>query len=196
MRSGLFYPLAFLAIAVIIGGALYPGVLQQRRLAAHVDHVREDGFIIQGDAITEFVMIDGVTVLVMDNGAYPRARLLATRERLPPLGGSGAFVIIPPPIADLFAGNDIIVSINARSASATPSPQYSAMYMSMSFPTNEWHTIEPLPTFTEQSFRYSARAGKNPQGAMIGIWPDTSGGRGAIEVLSIRIELAQNRPGA
>lgn len=198
MKPSLFYPIAFIAILALLGSALYPGVVQQRDLRDRMEQIEARGFRIDGEGLNGFQKIEGVDFLVSEPGAFTRVRIIALQERILPLDGVGvgAFISIPPPVADLFAGRPIVVTINAKASRAAPSEQYSAAYLAVGSGERDWHHFNPNPSkHTDFEFEYTPPDRRNPDGAYICIWPDTAGGRGSIEILSIRIELAENRIG-
>lgn len=201
MKPGLFYPFALLIVLALLGGALYPGVLAHRDLQERIAQVEARGYVFEDERLNGFKRVEGVDFLVNEGGAFQSVRLIALQPRTPPLRqySSGAFVTIPPPIADLFAGRDIVVTINARPSTANPSGQFSVIYLPVGSGRRDWNHFETVQQkYSDYTFEYTPPDRRNPDGAFIGIWPDTTGednARGSIDVLSIRVELAERRIG-
>ncbi len=195
MQSSLFYPIALFSSVGLVTAALAPGFAGQRELRERIERVQALGYVIEGEGLDGFTDITGVTHLIVDGGALTRARIIASHPQEGELQGSGAFVTIPPPVADLFGGQEVRVTVTARRATVTPSTEYSVAYIVPYATQSAWAAFEPADKFQDQSFTYTPPDQRNPDGAWIGIWPDTSGERGAIEVLSIRVELTSSLPG-
>ena len=196
MRSSLFYLAALITVVVMVAIALSPGLAAQRALNEQLDVVEARGYVVSDEDLSRFTDIAGVSHVIISTGALIRARINATRIQTPgQLSGAGSFVSIPPPIANLFAGREVRVSVTAKRASVDPSNEFSVGYIIPHGPQSPWEAFKPLEKMTEHSFIYTPPDMKSDRGSLIAIWPDSAGGLGAIEVLNIRIELTETLPG-
>lgn len=192
MRVNWFFPTAFLAVAAMIAAALTPGVATQRELREELRLVEALGYAVEGPDLDGFTDTTGVGHHVVEGGALPRVRILSTRpiEHDRNLEGAGAFVTLPPAVADLFSGRRIRISVTARAAPVQSSERFSVAYITVQQTSSGWFAFEPTEEkFTDFSFEYTPPQKSSEDGVIIGIWPDTAGGSGAVEVLAVRVEL-------
>lgn len=191
MRLGWFFPSAALLVAAIIWVALAPGLRNQRALEVELERVRAQGYVVDALGLQGFRATGGTTHEIIESGALTRARLKSLRAAPGgPREGAGVFVTLPGWAGHLFDGRRVRVTITARRAPEDGALEFGAAYFIARTGASGWRTFQPTTRFADYSFEWTPPSDNGGNASLIGVAPDSSGGLGSIEVLRIRVELA------
>ncbi len=192
MRIGWFFPTAFLVAAGMVWMGVSPGLAGRRELAVELADIRAHGYVLESTGLEDLVDTSGVTHEVIESGALTRARMSNLR---PAPGGlksnAGVFASMPAAVAHMFEEMPVRVTITARRAPEDGSTEFAAAYFIDHVGSSGWQAFTPTARFADYSFDWVPPANHRNRASMVGITPDVSGGLGALEVLRIRVELAE-----
>ena len=183
MKNWLFYPLSALVIVLMISYALSFSTVSEP--------VDPNIYELSSDSLTELFPSPGTTVQLANdtNGAVAYAVLTGqlNRENAPP--SAGVFGTLGPVHEKNFAGAPIRITIRARQGQFDPSEAFEAAYFTSGAGDSGWQRFQLSPDFADYSFVFTP--GVNDEKAstdFIGIWPDPSGRKLTLDLLSIRVE--------
>ncbi len=195
MRIGWFFPTAFLLAAAMIWMGVSPGLAGRRELAIELEDIRAHGYVVEGAGLADLVDASAVTHEVIESGALTRARMTNLR---PAPGGlksnAGVLASVPAAVAHMFEETPLRVTITARRAPEDGSTEFAVAYFIEHVGFSGWRAFTPTARFADYSFEWTPPANDRNRASMVGITPDASGGLGALEVLRIRVELADPEP--
>ncbi len=192
LRTDVFILGAALLSMTMLLGALLPGFERLEALQQSVEEVENVGFIVNDEKLRGFQDMPGVNLAYDDNRAFPFMVINADGPKLGEISDAGAHVLLAPPIADVFTDQEMQVSIWARQNPSNPSQEFAATYIVLDTGNPPWRRFQPTPEYSEFTFRWRPPEQAEPAGALVGIWPDTSGGDGGIIVREVRVELVEN----
>ena len=105
----------------------------------------------------------------------------------------GNYIPIPdPPAEQVFAGQTVRIDVIARASGATPSPSFAVAYSTSQVGNSGWQTFTPTSQWQTFSYTYTVPAPGTPGTGgkdYLGIWADTTGGGGEIQVAEVRIYI-------
>ncbi len=108
-----FYPLAALAAAGMVGGALSYGDNSLRSR----EEILTDGIVFQGDSLNAITLGNGLSAQILGDGDEIFARISAVRGPFEGIQSAGAFFTLSPAELDAIEGRRVRVRFTVRSAS-------------------------------------------------------------------------------
>lgn len=183
MKDRYFYPFA----AAVIAGMIYYA-LSFSVPSAPVD---PDIYALSEDSLSELFPSPGTTVELAADGsgtvAYAVMGAQLRREDAPP--SAGVFGTLGPVHEASFAEQDIRITVRARKGRVAPSSAFELAYFTAGVGDSAWQRFALGDEFSDHSFVFTPNAVQGKAGNdYIGIWPDPSGQKGSVDVLSVRVE--------
>src|SRR5690554_6478873 len=128
MRDLIFFPLAGLAMALMVWAAVAAGPARLREALAPFDDPHA-GLRVEGDLLDLFAAPEGLSVdrIVLEDG-QEAARMAAFRPDNQPPRSQGVFLTLPPEFGAALAGGTVRISVRARSAPENGSPRFNLGY--------------------------------------------------------------------
>lgn len=183
----LFFPFAFLVIAGMIALALQPGVETFRENRALMARVETIGWVVEGEALGEMTAAPGLTKDMILDGGTPRVRIGAQRTRDEGAPSAGVFLTLPPHISEALSGRDLKIVLTARARPQHKPPDaFQVIALQTTGESSGWKTFQPTNAFAEISFEWAAPTGRDGRLLMVGVWPDTAGQGGELEIARIQ----------
>ena len=123
--------------------------------------------------------------------AHEQGMLITSAEDEPESSGrtQGVYMQVPEAFEEDASGQQVRISITARSAPANGSKSFAVAYSTREVGNSGWQQFEASDVFETHSFQYSVNPMQEGQGDFVGIWADTSGSGRAIIVESVTVEV-------
>lgn len=182
MKDRFFYPLA----ALMIGGIIYYALsfsVAERPVDPNI-------YELSGADLSALFPSPGTTMQLANDssGAVAYAVLGAHLARVDAPPSAGVFGTLGAVHERNFAGHPIRITLRARQGQFSKSTRFEMGYFTAGAGDSEWATFYVGTEFSDFSFVFTPAEAPLGGTDFIGIWPDESGAKGTIDVLSVRVE--------
>lgn len=185
LRDRIFYPLAVLVIAGIIGLALSFGEGE----AFSDNQIISDGWQISGPELNALTISPGSNGAYVDeDGGYIQLSQFTPDGEGP--ASIGVFATLGPAHERAFAGRLLRLSFRARAGRINPLKEFDVAYYSMEGEPSGWTTFALGPDWQDYTVDYSPpiiAAMENVD--LVAVFPGRAGENETIDLASIRIEV-------
>lgn len=187
-RDRIFYPLAVLVIAAIIGAALSFGGGED----FSDDQIIAEGWQISGIDLNALTISPGSNgAFIADDGGYIQLSQFTPDGEGP--ASIGVFATLGPVHERAFAGRLLRLTFRARAGRINPLKEFDVAYYPMEGPASGWNTFELGPDWQDYSFDYTPpiiAAEDNVD--LIALFPGRAGENETIDLASITVEVLSN----
>jgi len=188
-RDRIFYPLALLGIAAIIGIALSFGGGENLT----DEQIIADGWQLSGPDLNALTISPGSNGAYVDeDGGYIQLSQFTPDGEGP--ASVGVFATLGPAHERAFAGRPLQISFRARAGQISPLDQFDVAYYSMEGAPSGWTTFELSSNWEDYTLNYTPpiiNAAANVD--LIALFPGRTGENKTIDLASIEVEvLAQD----
>lgn len=178
-----FYPIAALAAAAMVGGALSYGDNSTRS----PEEILTDGIVFEGENLNAITVGNGLTAQVLTDGGETFVRIDAVRGPFEGIQSAGAFFALSPDELAAIQGRRLRLRFTVRSA-----PEFGAegVRLNLFIPgvgQNAGSHVEIGPDFESQTLEINPPTCSWEFG-FIGLWPDWEFERNTVDLE--RVELS------
>lgn len=189
MRIDPVYPLTLLAACAVLLPALLPGKIQRDRINAAAEDAVQNGWSVSGTALEDFTASAGTAGLYLPDADPPRVQARANRTRAQAPGSPGFYYTLVPPIMRAYAGEEVEISVTARSAPNDGADTLSVAFFVLNAADTGWREFDLNDNYQTLQMRWRIPTDEVNRPGLLALWPDPEGqNRGVdIEALSVRI---------
>lgn len=121
------------------------------------------------------------------------ARLSSANALVPPARLDGLYIELPRDFAATFNGRKIEIGIVARSAKSNPAASFAVVYFTRKMGNTGWLTFKLASEFELKALEYDVPAVPEgyPDGPVVAIYADPSGGDRGVELLGLYVKAKQ-----
>ncbi|WP_409432789.1 hypothetical protein ACJ3XI_11365 [Litorimonas sp. RW-G-Af-16] len=191
LRDLYFYPLAALAISLIIGLALSFGNYDR---PSDAELLRE-GYTMEGEDLTKLTTGTGThsefIAAVGDTPAFARLWSDIARDNIPPY--AGVFAPLNSDMERAFAGRRLRMTVTARQSRNDPLTEFDMAYFTAGPGDSGWQRRQLTSDWAEYSFEFTPPLPTaEPDIDYFGIWPGDTAEPLSMDVAKMRIEVLDN----
>ncbi|WP_339739636.1 hypothetical protein [uncultured Maricaulis sp.] len=162
-----FYPIAALAVAGMVAGALSYGDNSERS----PEEILTDGILFEGDSLNAITTGNGLSARILREGEETFARIDAVRGPFDGMQSAGAFFALSPGELDAIQGRRVRLRFTVRSAPEFGAPGIRLNFFVPGFGQDSGEHVEISERF--ETFTLEAASPEcSWEFGYIGMWPD------------------------
>lgn len=184
-----FYPLATLAAASMIAGALN----SSRDPARMPEEILADGIMFEGDSLNAMTLGNGLSAQMLTEGGTTFARIEAVRGPFDGQQSAGAFFALSPVELTALQGHSVRIQFTVRSADENGAAGLRTNFFVPGVGQSDWHRDEISGGFEIVTLDQTAPSCRWDIG-YIGLWPDWDFERNTIDLERVELSALERNP--